>query len=369
MKLFTIAATALALASCSSGVDIRLTNELPVARCGEMVEVALPASVDKPFVLVDPSGNEVAYQITHDGTMVFEADVPADTSVVYVIKNGTPSEVDTVAYGRLFAERLDDLAWENDKAAYRAYGPALQATGERAYGYDVWTKSTPKPVLEKRYYGEKVQGVSYHEDHGEGMDAYGVGPTLGGGTAALLHADGNLRYPECFTSYEVLDNGPLRFSAKLVYDSDTVVETRVITLDKGSFLNRTSVTFDSVCGTDIAPGIVVHAAAPDDYVLADAYMAYADPTQNANNGNGRIYVGVVVPGDSTRYEYRALEQPVGDAVGHLLGVTPYKANDEFVYYWGSGWSKGYMPSMDEWKAYLADFAAKIESPIKVEIER
>ena len=49
------------------------------------------------------------------------------------------SRWDVVACGRQYPERLDDVAWENDRAAYRAYGPALQEKGERAFGYDIWT--------------------------------------------------------------------------------------------------------------------------------------------------------------------------------------------------------------------------------------
>ena len=102
---------------------------------------------------------------------------------------------------------MDDIAWENDKAAYRAYGPALEASGERAWGYDVFTKSVSEPVVEMRYARELdpqarakisawrkegrkeqadslAQAISYHVDHGNGMDCYSVGPTLGGGTAA-----------------------------------------------------------------------------------------------------------------------------------------------------------------------------------------
>lgn len=84
--------------------------------------------------------------------------------------------VDVAACGRVYPERLDDVAWENDRVAYRAYGPALQATGERAYGYDIWTKSTPEPVVEDRYDGDLNRGISYHEDHGNGMDVYAVAP-------------------------------------------------------------------------------------------------------------------------------------------------------------------------------------------------
>ncbi len=69
------------------------------------------------------------------------------------------------------------------------------------------------------------------------------------GTAALLDSAGNIVYPYCYESYEILDNGPLRFTVSLRYaplsvDGDSaVIEERMISLDKGSWLNRTSVTY------------------------------------------------------------------------------------------------------------------------------
>lgn len=369
LKNISILAVGILMASCGTHTNVRLTNELSVAREGELVEIAVADLPPYQFKVLDDDGREVSYQITYDGKLVFPANIPAETSVVYVLEKGTPAPVDTVTYGRLFPERLDDFAWENDKAAYRAYGPALQASGEQAFGYDVWTKSTSVPVLEKRYDGECNKGISYHHDHGEGMDVYAVGPTLGGGTAALLDSIGELMYPYCFTSYEVLDGGPLRFTFKLVYDGDSIAETRIISLDRGSHLNRTSVTFDNVGDSKVAAGIVVHKPAVDDYVFGENYMAYADPTQNPDGSNGTIYIGVLTPVDGAVSEYRAFEHERGDAIGHILSVMPYRSGSELVYYWGSGWSKGGVESMDAWTRYLSDYSLKLANPIKVEIEK
>ena len=91
---------------------------------------------------------------------------------------------------------------------------ALQKSGEKAYGYDVFTKSVEELVVEDRYAmeldsasraeikalreaGKKEEAdslsraISYHIDHGNGMDCYAVGPTLGGGTAALMPDSAN----------------------------------------------------------------------------------------------------------------------------------------------------------------------------------
>ena len=137
-----------------------------------------------------------------------------------------------------------------------------------------------------------------------GMDVYAVGPTLGGGTAALLDSVGEIVYPYCYEGYEVLENGPLRFSVKLTYgpikvDGDSaVVETRVISLDRGSWLNRTTVSYSGLSADKrVAPGIVVHRQNPEGYHLdvENGFMSYADLTENAEAGNGTIFVGIVSP--------------------------------------------------------------------------
>lgn len=61
-------------------------------------------------------------------------------NVTYKITPGTPEAFKTIACGKQYPERVDDIAWENDRIAFRTYGPALQATGEKAYGCDIWVK-------------------------------------------------------------------------------------------------------------------------------------------------------------------------------------------------------------------------------------
>lgn len=311
-KIFLAVATALAMFSCSQKepVTVTITNPLSIDRNGEMVEISMAEITGKlqlpdtaQVIVLDENGLEVPYQITYDDMLIFPVSVKGGASVTYTIAEGTPQPVDVVACGRQYPERLDDVAWENDRAAYRAYGPALQEKGERAFGYDIWTKNVPEPVVEDRYDGDLNQGISYHIDHGNGMDCYAVGPTLGGGTAALF-PDSTIVYPYCYKDCEVLDNGPLRFTIKLVYNplvvkrDSNVIETRIISLDKGSQLNKTVVSFDNLQETTpVVTGIVLHKQNPTGYSFdANAgYIAYADSTENAANNNGVIYIGAVFP--------------------------------------------------------------------------
>ncbi|MDE7442564.1 MAG: DUF4861 domain-containing protein, partial [Muribaculaceae bacterium] len=179
-------AGAIALSGCTvRTVTVDITNPLDLDRCGEMIEIALSdvtSKIGDEFAVYDADGNSVQHQVTYDEKVIFPVTVAANGTAVYTIKAGEPiTETEPAkVYGRLFPERKDDLAWENDKAAYRAYGPALERSGEQAFGYDIWTKSVDTLILEQRYHDALVNKISFHVDHGNGMDDYTVGPTLGG---------------------------------------------------------------------------------------------------------------------------------------------------------------------------------------------
>ena len=50
------------------------------------------------------------------------------------------------AYGTFMPQRKDDFAWENDRIAFRVYGPSLERTGEISSGIDVWCKRVRQPA-------------------------------------------------------------------------------------------------------------------------------------------------------------------------------------------------------------------------------
>ena len=396
------------LAACgpkqSTDFTVTVTNDLSFDRT-EMVEVPISEVAKKvqlideeQYIVLDAEGNQVAYQITYDDNLLFPANVKAGDKAVYTVAVGEPIEAEPLVYGRHYPERVDDIAWENDRTAYRAYGPALQAKGERAFGYDAWVKRVPGLVVEQRYANELnldtqaeiarlrkerkydeanelYHSVSYHVDHGNGLDCYKVGPTLGCGTAALMQGDAIL-YPYCWKEYEILENGPLRFTVKLTYNplvvgKDTVIETRTISLAQGSQLNKTVVSYAGLTkAAPVATGLVIHPENPTAYVLEGdkGYIAYADLTDNVNNGNGIIYVGAVMPEKVTEAKAQMFsdkEAKERGASGHVLAISNYKPDTEYTYYWGSGWSKYGFDSMEAWTTYLDRYAQSVRKPLVV----
>ena len=407
-KIFMLPFAALSLLACQSNPEIAVTveNTLGTERAGEIVEVSMEeisTRLNLPdtaqLVIYDAEAQEVPYQITHDGYLIFPASVGANATATYTIAQGVPATVTVCACGRQYAERLDDMAWENDLVAFRAYGPALQAKGERGYGYDLFLKrGTAEPILEDLYEkaldptrqqqvnelrktdpkaaDELAQSFSYHIDHGYGMDCYAVGPTLGAGTSALVD-NGTIVYPWCYKDYEILDNGPLRFSVRLTFNpqsvkADTsVVETRIITLDAGSHFNRTSVSYQNLSETTpVVTGIVLHneeaaTTAPD-----KGYMTYTDPTTGTDNG--KLFIGAVFP--TTVREMKTVlfsadeKKQRNNAEGHVLAYNNYEPGSEYVYYWGYGWDRSDIENAEAWNNYVAGFADRVRHPLRVSVK-
>lgn len=381
-------------------VDITVTNPSAIARSNEITEISMDAVAKlngESFIISDNNGTRIPYQTTYDNKIIFPVDVNANSSVTYKIEPGTPEEPATVACGKFYPERVDDIAWENDRIAFRTYGPALQATGEQAFGYDIWVKCVPEPVVDMRYKTELnpesrakiaelqktdkkaaqelANSISYHIDHGNGLDYYKVGPTLGAGTSALL-ANDSIVYPYCYKEYEILDNGPLRFTVKLVYnpltvkENDNVIETRILSLDAGSQLNKITLSFDNLSEpTPLVTGIVLHA--PSNDYQADAsngYIAYADPEDSEN---GQIYVAAVFPekiNEAKAVNFSDQEKKQRGADGHVLAYTTYAPGSEYTYYTGAGWSKWGFRNSAEWFKYVQEFARKVKQPLQVTVK-
>lgn len=378
MRLCAAIATMILLSACArQKIVVSVHNPSDIERMGEMVEIDASRAVDafgKSFVVRNADGDEVAWQITHDGLLIFQTDVAPGATVDYTISAGTPAPVDTVTVAIFRPDCQDDLAWENDRAGYRLYGPQFRAGGGKVFGYDLWTKSVTYPILAKRYDDDHKRGISYHVDHGDGFDGYTVGPTLGAGMNALVDASGQICYPCAYQKYELLDNGPLRMTVRFTVDSigvdslANVVETRTITLDAGAWLNRTVTSYDVTSAMPIVAGIAIHSDNRDYTIDREkGYISYADYTDNVTAGNGEIYVGVLAE-TADSIAYSAFPDVRANAVGQLLMYNTYKPGESFTYYWGSAWSKGGVDDIARWNSVMSDEAIKHKYPLEVTVK-
>ncbi|NLV53434.1 MAG: DUF4861 domain-containing protein [Bacteroidales bacterium] len=389
-------------------VKIIISNPLTTSRL-EVVEIPFQEIVKRlggreSFMITDANGNEVQQQRTYDGKFLFQAGVGDKGRSVYYAKIGVCCVKEDRVYGRLFTERQDEIGWENDRVAYRIYGHGA------AVGYDVFNKSTSDLMLNHWYASEQNQEMrsvcqqlrekglgdlaeqvylaySYHVDHGKGMDCYTVGPTLGGGANALVQEDGSLFMPQCYESFEILDEGPLRFTIRLTYPAQTyqgerVVETRTISLDAGSHFNRVTVSYQGLGATShMAAGVVVHKNNPAAYVLSPdhGYLGYEDLgdasvyperyREGLSRQMGKIYVGLLFPSNEIEMVFQEREN--GMAIGHLLAKSSVRPSSALTYYFGSGWNKSPLTSfhsLADWEAFLSRSVRRVRNPLKVQLK-
>ena len=383
-------------------VTITVTNDENEQR-QELVEIDLKTIVDKlalgeddAFVVRNAFGQQVDFQVTYDGKLLIDVSVRPCGKAQFTVSKGVPEPMKTWVKGKMYPTRKDDIAWENDRGAYRVYGPALQRTGEKSFGTDVWTKNTPELVVEDRYtadydgnilkniYHKKGQGdkwrdedlhTSFHLDHGNGLDCYSVGSTLGCGTPALM--DGNtLIYPYCYKEYEILDNGPLRFTVALTYHpakvkkDENVVEHRIMSLDKGSNFNKITVWYEGLTKPcDFASGVVIHSEDKESVVLGSNYVHYADPTDNPAKHNFQVYVAALFPYGDVKTKMLKYDTPNKGIEGHALGILKkLENNQKYTYYAGSAWSKADVRTQREWQVRIDSFLNAIAMPLEVTIE-
>ncbi len=353
--------------------SIVVTNNTDIERKAEMVEVKTNAlKVDfqtKSYILKNDKGEEIAYQLITDRkktqTIIFQVNIKAKSSSVYKLSEGTPAIVKPKTSARFVPERKDDFAWENDLAGYRMYGPAL-ANDNPSNGVDLWLKSTPELVIDKRYLDELKNGLSYHVDRGEGLDCYAVGHTLGAGGIAPYVSD-SLWIGNHYDSYKVLGNGPLRSVFTLVYDSvkignNVYKQTITITTNAGSMLNKAVVIFEGKKQKmKLAAGITLHDSKGSiDENAAKGIIAYAeDAVSSAKLPSGRNYIGVYTP---------AKVPEIIKKNNHTLILSNYKTGKEFTYYFGGGWSKWGYPTDADWFKALRNFSEITKSPLKVTVK-
>lgn len=374
-------------------------------------KLGLP-TVNSQLIVTDANGNEIPSQVTWDGKLIFQAGVGSKGKSIYYVQQGTPKQYEVKAKGRLFTERQDEFGWENDRVAYRVYGHG------GAVGYDLFNKRTSELMLDYWYASEQNQEMRsvsrqlrergyadladqvynafcYHIDHGKGMDCYTVGPTLGGGANALVQADGTLFMPQCYKTFEILDQGPLRFTVRLTYpeqdfQGQKVVEQRIISLDAGSHFNRVTVTYQGLTQpAQMAAGIVVHQNNPTAYVLSadNGYLGYEDlgdaSVYNAryreelSRQMGHIYIGLLFPNPTVTTTYQAREN--GIATGHILAITPLRSDGKepqahglaCTYYFGSAWDKNpstSFHSLTDWEAHLNQSARQVRTPLRIKVK-
>jgi len=171
-----------------------------------------------------------------------------------------------------------------------------------------------------------------------------------------------------YKTWKVIANGPIRAIFELTYEPWTaggaiVSEVKRFTVDAGHNLDEIESTFIAEVGPKtFTVGIGLNKDSGD-----KGQNTVATVTKGASDGwlsqwevqktNGSIGEGIIVPADFADFAEDSVNQLV---LAHATSGQPLR------YFVGAGWSKaGEFTTQESWNAYVAAFAARAKSPLKI----
>ncbi|WP_312392722.1 DUF4861 family protein [Chryseobacterium sp.] len=307
--------------------------------------------------------------------LLFQANIEAKATNTYTLVSDpkTPvPESKITTYSRLVPERVDDYAWENDKVAFRVYGPkgqkeALEGVkgSTLSSGVDIWFKRTDQPVINKWYKGYLTDPMYYHKDtRGEGYDPYPVGDSRGTGGIGIWYKD-KLEVSRNFISSKTIAEGPLRTVFELTYkmfSSFDVREVKRISLDLGSNFSKFESNFHDERGApNYTIGISLHKNEGETKLNDRAgYYLHWEKIDDAYVGEG-----IVVNPNIVQKSF-ANRTEVPDQSNLLVVTTP---QPKLTYYAGFAWEKsGQIKTKDDWENMLQKQAKIVANPLVIELK-
>jgi hypothetical protein len=363
---------------------IVVKNSLDIERNFETVELTKDfLGVDDLSIIgiknLETNELQITQTVDNDGDgvmdlLLFQPKISANSvkkyAAVQVSEEERPKAVD-YCYSRFVPERTDDYTWENNRVAFRVYGPDAQYRAENnlpqptlSSGVDAWLKRVEYPVINKWYKKTIEKKGTYHKDTGEGLDNFHVGVSRGVGGIAVKK-DSTYYVSKNYTKWRTITTGPLRTSFYLEYASwdaggSLITESKVISLDYGSNLSKFETKIEG--SETISAGLTLHEK--DGLVSShenETWIAYWQPHEDAELGTAIVAPSYYFVGHE---KYEVVQPDLSNAYMHLN-----VKNNKVVYYAGFTWSKsGQFKNKYEWELYLSSFAKKINNPLQLSLE-
>lgn len=373
------AATALAQAPA---LEVRVENKLPIARASETVALSW-AVVARELPGVAPARVRVSERISEkelttqaldanaDGqpdSLLFQIDLAAGEVRAFVISAAAPATKPVARVHAKFVPEREDVAWESDRIAFRAYGKKLwELENLHTNGIDVWPKRTRNLVLDA-WYAKGHDG--YHVDTGEGADFYQVGPTLGTGGTAIWQ-DSKLYRGDNFLSHRIVADGPVRAIFELEYGpidagSRRVVERKRVSIDGGHYFFRQQSTFtgQGPQPLQVAVGLVKRPSmiGSTSKVRDWAWLTGWGPIEPRTRGHGDLGTAVLME-KSQLFDTRELDD-------HYVAIGNVQQGAPLISYVGAGWTSSRdFESAEDWWREVDSFAQRLGSPLAVVITK
>lgn len=374
----------IALASCENSTDeykIKVSSSVnhPMAIICVFKE-DLPELFDRYFegnlsVVENDSDLVITYQWMGDKLLLGVSLEAGEEKSISIIPSSSPQREQKIStFARFVPERTDDFAWENDKVAFRTYGPNARdlvlegkSGGTLSSGIDAWHKKVDYPIIDKWYDKELNTPGTYHKDDGEGADFYHVGSSRGVGSSGFWAGD-TLFAAENFTDYEILENGPLRSVIRFHYapyeaNDLKIKETKTISIDLGSHFSKFEIEFEEMNGKVLpylTAGITLHENKGEVFVNPEqGYYAQWEPMSGTEIGTAIVVTNLV----------EGFLQHISEYVDQSQLLVNIRKNKNHVsYFAGFAWDQaGEITNKSEWERSLLEFSERLKNKPKIEI--
>lgn len=256
-------------------------------------------------------------------------------------------------WARYYPTGGQNVAWENERIAYRVYGPSARA--RVGSGIDIWAKSVPYPILEK-WYRLNAAGLDYHVDRGEGADFYPTVRQRGcGGTAVWWEGK---PYPaSTYANQRIVRNEPSAIEIELGYEPWTVGGREIRESKRIRFIPNTQF-FEVTCTFESSTGF-------EGLHVGVGLTTFGGPQVETDEKAGRLSVWEAMKATPSGLGTCVVVDPALWAERVTAGgdeyvlIRPTPGNQfSFTYYAGAGWEGSWwFREPSSWTDYLRSSAS------------